>query len=74
MLLVYLPGLDPYLDYVPVQTESEDNSEYEKLPGDREDICPERHVNILSSMFNSSSVCYILSMGSLSLNHNNECS
>ncbi|KAL1826239.1 hypothetical protein ACET3Z_004651 [Daucus carota] len=50
MLLVYLPGLDPYLDYVPVQTESEDNSEYEKLPGDREDICPERHVNILSNI------------------------
>ncbi|KAK1381982.1 ABC-type xenobiotic transporter [Heracleum sosnowskyi] len=50
MLLVYVPSLDPYLDYVPVLTESEDNGEYEKLPGDSEDICPERHVSILSNI------------------------
>ncbi|KAL8091087.1 hypothetical protein AgCh_040262 [Apium graveolens] len=50
MLLIYVPSLDPYLDYVPVLTESEDNGEYEKLPGDREDICPERHVNLLSNI------------------------
>lgn len=58
MLLVYVPSLDPYLDYVPVLTESEDNGEYEKLPGDGEEICPERHVNILSSMCQFTSSCY----------------
>lgn len=48
LLLGYIPSLDPYPGYVPVRTESEDNTEYEELPGG-ENICPERHVNILSS-------------------------
>lgn len=48
LLLVYIPRLDPYLGYSPVQTESADKDEYEELPAG-EYVCPERHVNIFSS-------------------------
>nr|GLL30133.1 ABC transporter C family member 2-like isoform X2 [Ipomoea trifida] len=47
LLLFYVPELDPFPGYSPVQTESVDNTAYEKLP-EAEEICPERHVNILS--------------------------
>lgn len=49
LLLVYIPSLDPYLGYSPVQTESADKDEYKELPAG-EYVCPERHVNIFSSM------------------------
>ncbi|XP_031131650.1 ABC transporter C family member 2-like isoform X1 [Ipomoea triloba] len=47
LLLFYVPELGPFPGYSPVQTESVDNTAYEKLP-EAEEICPERHVNILS--------------------------
>lgn len=44
---MYVPDLDPYPGYTPLQAESVDNNtDYEKLPGD--DVCPERRANILS--------------------------
>uniref|UniRef100_A0A5B6ZCK4 ABC-type xenobiotic transporter n=1 Tax=Davidia involucrata TaxID=16924 RepID=A0A5B6ZCK4_DAVIN len=49
LLLVYVPTLDPYPGYSPVQTEYIDNTEYEELPGGVQ-ICPERHVNIFSKI------------------------
>ncbi|XP_076899720.1 ABC transporter C family member 2-like [Bidens hawaiensis] len=49
-LLVYLPNLDPYPGYTPIRAESLDDVEYEEL-ADREQICPERHTNIISSIF-----------------------
>ncbi|KAF5764677.1 putative ABC-type xenobiotic transporter [Helianthus annuus] len=49
-LLVYLPTLDPYPGYTPIRDESLDDGEYEEL-ADREQICPERHTNIISSIF-----------------------
>ncbi|KAG9149729.1 hypothetical protein Leryth_012435 [Lithospermum erythrorhizon] len=49
MLLVYVPALDPYPGYTPLQTELPDNSTYEVLAAG-EQICPERHINIFSSM------------------------
>ncbi|XP_076949695.1 ABC transporter C family member 2-like [Bidens hawaiensis] len=49
-LLVYLPNLDPYPGYTPIRAESLDDAEYEEL-ADREQICPERHTNIISSIF-----------------------
>ncbi|XP_074328761.1 ABC transporter C family member 2-like [Apium graveolens] len=49
LLLVYIPRLDPYLGYSPVQTESADKDEYEELPAG-EYVCPERHVNIFSNI------------------------
>lgn len=49
LLLFYVPNLDPYPGYTPIEREvSADGTEYEPLPGD-EQICPERHVNIFSS-------------------------
>ncbi|XP_042940920.1 ABC transporter C family member 12-like isoform X3 [Carya illinoinensis] len=47
LLVVYVPNLDPYPDYVLMQAESLHDVDYEALPGD-EKICPERHVNIFS--------------------------
>ncbi|KAI3741552.1 hypothetical protein L1987_59226 [Smallanthus sonchifolius] len=47
-LLVYLPTLDPYPGYTPIRDESLDDAEYEELAGG-EEICPERHTNIISS-------------------------
>ncbi|XP_027086286.2 ABC transporter C family member 2 [Coffea arabica] len=49
LLLFYVPDLDPYPGYLPVQTESVDNIAYEELPGG-EQICPERHANIFSKI------------------------
>uniref|UniRef100_A0A7N0T3S0 ABC-type xenobiotic transporter n=1 Tax=Kalanchoe fedtschenkoi TaxID=63787 RepID=A0A7N0T3S0_KALFE len=50
LLIVYVPNLDPYPGYTPVSTLSEDSNEYEELPGG-DYVCPERHVNIFSSIF-----------------------
>ncbi|MQL75608.1 hypothetical protein Taro_007976 [Colocasia esculenta] len=51
LLLLYIPNLDPYPGYTPVGSEvSADDAEFEPLPGG-EEICPERHVNILSRIF-----------------------
>ncbi|KAL8248288.1 hypothetical protein R6Q59_005156 [Mikania micrantha] len=49
-LLVYLPDVDPYPGYTPIRAESLDDAEYEEL-ADREQVCPERHANIISSIF-----------------------
>lgn len=46
---MYVPELDPYPGYTPMRTELVDDAEYEELPGG-EQICPERHANIFSSM------------------------
>lgn len=50
LLLLYVPNLNPYPGYSPIRSESLDNTEYEELPGG-EQICPERHVNIISKIF-----------------------
>lgn len=48
LLLTYIPTLDPYPGYVRVTTEDE-QTDYEALPaGDQ--ICPERHANLLSKI------------------------
>ncbi|KAI3455947.1 hypothetical protein Pfo_012610 [Paulownia fortunei] len=49
LLLVYIPDLDPYPGYSPLQTDSVDNTAYEELPGG-EQVCPERHVNIFAKI------------------------
>ncbi|XP_041994072.1 ABC transporter C family member 2-like [Salvia splendens] len=49
LLAVYIPDLDPYPGYTPIQTESEDNTAYEELPGG-EQICPERQANLISQI------------------------
>ncbi|KAL3522804.1 hypothetical protein ACH5RR_015638 [Cinchona calisaya] len=49
LLIFYIPDLDPYPGYLPVQTELVDNTAYEELPGG-EQICPERRANILSKV------------------------
>ncbi|CAK7350158.1 unnamed protein product [Dovyalis caffra] len=54
LLLVYVPDLDPYPGYTPMQTESVDDAEYEELPGG-EYICPERHVNLISNLVHGNS-------------------
>nr|QGP74115.1 ABCC transporter [Sedum alfredii] len=50
LLFVYVPYLDSHPGYIPVSTLSDENDEYEELPGG-EFVCPERHVNIFSSIF-----------------------
>uniref|UniRef100_A0A1D1Z5A5 ABC-type xenobiotic transporter n=2 Tax=Anthurium amnicola TaxID=1678845 RepID=A0A1D1Z5A5_9ARAE len=51
LLVFYFPDLDPYPGYSPIGTEmSADNTEYESLPGE-EQICPERHANIVSKIY-----------------------
>lgn len=50
LLLVYLPNLDPYPGYTPIRSDSINDSAYEELAGG-EQICPERHVNIISRMY-----------------------
>ncbi|KAJ7969063.1 ABC transporter C family member 2-like [Quillaja saponaria] len=50
LLLVYVPDLDPYPGYTPIRDEVVTDSAYEELPGG-EQICPERHANILSRIF-----------------------
>ncbi|GJR08225.1 ABC transporter C family member 12-like protein, partial [Tanacetum coccineum] len=49
-LLAYIPNLDTYLGYIPLQTESIDDIKYEVLRGG-EHICPERHANIISRIY-----------------------
>ena len=50
LLLVYAPRLDPYPGYTPIEAESVDDAAYEELPGG-EQVCPERHVSVFSSMY-----------------------
>ncbi|KAK6917100.1 ABC transporter-like, ATP-binding domain [Dillenia turbinata] len=50
LLLVYIPDLSPYPGYTPLRADLADDTEYEELPGG-EQICPERHVNIVSKIF-----------------------
>ncbi|CAN1249285.1 ABC transporter C family member 2 [Linum perenne] len=50
LLFIHVPTLDPYPGYVFLEPESNDNGEYEALHGE-EQICPERHVNILSRIY-----------------------
>ncbi|KAL9224406.1 hypothetical protein vseg_000440 [Gypsophila vaccaria] len=50
LLLFYIPSLDPYPGYTTLSNEPIDDSEYVELPGG-EQICPERHVNIISKIF-----------------------
>ncbi|XP_073129277.1 ABC transporter C family member 2-like isoform X2 [Henckelia pumila] len=49
LLFVYIPDLNPYLGYFPVQIEYVDNTVYEELP-EEEQICPERRANIFSKI------------------------
>ncbi|KAJ4703013.1 ABC transporter C family member 2-like [Melia azedarach] len=49
LLLLYVPDLDPYPGYTPMRMEFIDDAAYEELPGG-EQICPERHANIFSSI------------------------
>jgi ABC-type multidrug transport system fused ATPase/permease subunit len=49
LLLLYVPSIDPYPGYVPVNTREEENTDYEELPAG-ENVCPERHVNIFSKI------------------------
>ena len=50
LLLVFVPRLDPYPGYTPIAAESVDDAAYEELPGG-EQVCPERHVSVFSSMY-----------------------
>lgn len=51
LMVVYLPSLDPYPGYTPIRSEVlVDNTDYEPLAGE-EQVCPERHANILSRIF-----------------------
>ncbi|KAI3852205.1 hypothetical protein MKX03_012277, partial [Papaver bracteatum] len=50
LLIFYIPDVDPYPGYTPIREEFVDNTEYESLP-DGEQICPERHVNVISKIF-----------------------
>lgn len=50
LLLVYFPNLNPCPGYILVQNESYDDEEYKPLSG-REQICPERHANFISSKY-----------------------
>ncbi|XP_026390011.1 ABC transporter C family member 2-like [Papaver somniferum] len=47
--IFYIPDVDPYPGYTPIREEFVDNTEYESLP-DGEQICPERHVNVISKI------------------------
>ncbi|KAG4168783.1 hypothetical protein ERO13_A12G045650v2 [Gossypium hirsutum] len=50
LFLVYFPNLNPRPGYILVQNESYDDEEYKPLSG-REQICPERHANFISSKY-----------------------
>ncbi|WOG86165.1 hypothetical protein DCAR_0205366 [Daucus carota subsp. sativus] len=50
LLLVYVPHLDPYPNYIPLSTESFDDTKYEALLGG-EHVCPEREANMFSRLF-----------------------
>ncbi|XP_027368270.1 ABC transporter C family member 2-like [Abrus precatorius] len=49
LLLVYVPTLDPYPGYAPVESEIITDAAYDELPGG-DMSCPERHANILSKI------------------------
>ncbi|XP_010683162.1 ABC transporter C family member 2 isoform X1 [Beta vulgaris subsp. vulgaris] len=49
LLFVYIPSVDPYPGYTPVQHELIEDIEYEELVGG-EQVSPERHVNIFSKL------------------------
>ncbi|KAH0646462.1 hypothetical protein KY284_034346 [Solanum tuberosum] len=49
LLLFYIPDVEPYPGYSPLRSDSFDNTAYEELP-EGEQICPERHANILSQI------------------------
>ncbi|KAF7840257.1 ABC transporter C family member 2-like [Senna tora] len=49
LLLVYVPNLDPYPGYTPIRSELVTDTAYEELPRG-EQICPERHANIISKI------------------------
>lgn len=46
-LLIYVPNLELYPDYIPLSGDSTDDPKNEKLLG--EHVCPERYANIFSS-------------------------
>lgn len=48
LLFVHLPNLDPYPGYMPVESETVDEYEYEELSQGQQ-LCPERHANIFDS-------------------------
>ncbi|KAK1381980.1 ABC-type xenobiotic transporter [Heracleum sosnowskyi] len=50
LLLVYIPYLDPYPNYIPLPRESFDDTMYEALLGG-EHVCPEREANMFSRIF-----------------------
>ncbi|KAG0501841.1 hypothetical protein HPP92_001913 [Vanilla planifolia] len=51
LLLIYVPNLEPYTGYIPVRGDANvENAGYEFLPGG-ENICPEKHANIISRIF-----------------------
>lgn len=50
LLLVYVPDLDPYPGYAPIQSELVTDTAYGELSCG-EQICPERHANIFSSKY-----------------------
>ncbi|GAB2214047.1 hypothetical protein Droror1_Dr00018380 [Drosera rotundifolia] len=50
LLCVHVPNLETYPGYTPLTDALDDNAEYEELPGS-EQICPERHANIISRIF-----------------------
>ncbi|KAJ9558164.1 hypothetical protein OSB04_012778 [Centaurea solstitialis] len=50
LLFSYIPNLDAYVGYMPLQTEAHDDIKYEVLHGG-EHICPERHANIFSRIY-----------------------
>ncbi|KAL6843839.1 hypothetical protein ACP4OV_026410 [Aristida adscensionis] len=51
LMIIYLPNVDSYPGYTPIRNEAVvDNTDYEPLPAG-EQICPERHANILSRIF-----------------------
>ncbi|KAF4398458.1 hypothetical protein G4B88_025437 [Cannabis sativa] len=51
LLIIYLPNLDPHPGFTVIQPESLDNNEYEELPDEGEQICPERRVNVISNVY-----------------------
>ncbi|KAK3022451.1 hypothetical protein RJ639_047588, partial [Escallonia herrerae] len=50
LLVFYIPHLDPYVGYIPLRTETLDDTRYEALLGG-ENICPEKHATIFSRIY-----------------------
>ncbi|XP_071921352.1 ABC transporter C family member 12 [Coffea arabica] len=49
LLLVYVPQLESYPGYIPLSGESADENKHDTFLG--EDICPERHANLLDRIY-----------------------